>query len=149
MAFDGRLGRPNFSSWSRNGLGASLNDLEKAVTDATMTREFTEWCRDSLFTVELVEAAALQERALDLYLVGIFRKLDLPSCLSDWTTPSRLASELDFVESAGIAQAEARAKPIVRSVVDHTKQQQPLRIPSEHDVDGRDGLLFVVVGDGE
>jgi SAM-dependent methyltransferase len=91
--------------------------------DGADAREFTQWCRTSLFTDELVAAVALQERALDLHLARIFSELDLRSRLSDWVSPARLAETLNFVESAEITM-EAILLRLSRSsdLVEHREE---------------------------
>jgi SAM-dependent methyltransferase len=74
----------------KNGRGAVLS-------------EFTQWCREELFTPNMVQAAALLERACDLHLSGLYRSLHLDRHLSSPKNASELTSELGFVESASIA----------------------------------------------
>ena len=63
---------------------------------------FTRWCRDELYTPDIVSAAALLERACDLLLVQVFRKLDLGSLLVEPRTPRELVDALGYVETADI-----------------------------------------------
>jgi SAM-dependent methyltransferase len=90
-------------------------------------QQFTAWCRDDLFTGAVLRAAALLERACDLHIVELCRKLHLARHLEQPRTAAELAHELGFVESAptaleamlvrlalrtGVVRAEYSAEPI-------------------------------------
>ena len=64
---------------------------------------FEIWCREELFTLSMIRAAALLECACDLHLSQLYRSLHLASHLETAKTSSQLASELGYVESASIA----------------------------------------------
>ncbi|MDJ0938979.1 MAG: class I SAM-dependent methyltransferase [Woeseiaceae bacterium] len=61
---------------------------------------FTAWCRDELFTAELIEAADLMQQALDLHLVSIYEKLGFAELLSEPRSPGDVVDALGYVESA-------------------------------------------------
>lgn len=68
-----------------------------------MKEPFTTWCRDSLFTPSMVQAAAILNRAADAHLTHLYRSLDLPSALNDFTHTKDLTRSLRFDPSADIA----------------------------------------------
>ena len=63
---------------------------------------FTRWCEKEIFTPTMRRAAHLMERAADLHLIQVYRRLDLATRLAQPKTPRQLADELAFVPSAGI-----------------------------------------------
>ena len=67
-------------------MGIPIRDQRTDGVDA-----FTRWCRDELYTPDMVSAAALLERACDLLLIQVFRELDLGSLLAKPRTPRELA----------------------------------------------------------
>lgn len=69
----------------------------------SMKETFTTWCRDNLFTPGMVQAAAILNRAADAHLTHLYRNLDLPSALNDFTHAQELTRSLRFDPSADIA----------------------------------------------
>ena len=69
---------------------------------AELKQQFTQWCEDTLFTPELIKAAALLQEALDWHLLALYRQLGLAQRLADAKTPEALAAELEYVDSASI-----------------------------------------------
>ncbi|MEL6870944.1 MAG: class I SAM-dependent methyltransferase [Pseudomonadota bacterium] len=72
------------------------------MSQQDLAREFSEWCQQQLFTPELIEAAALLQKALDWHLLQIYGRLDLAAHLATPTSPQALAERLGYVESASI-----------------------------------------------
>lgn len=70
---------------------------------AFLKESFTTWCRDNLFTHDMVQAAAILNRAADAHLTRLYRSLDLPSALNDFTHARDLTRSLRFDPSADIA----------------------------------------------
>lgn len=64
---------------------------------------FTAWCRDALFTSDMIQAAAILNRAADVHLTRLYRNLDLPSTLNNFTHVRDLTRSLRFEPSADIA----------------------------------------------
>lgn len=69
----------------------------------SMKETFTTWCRDNLFTPDMVQAAAILNRAADAHLTKLYRNLDLPSELNDFAYARDLTRSLQFDPSADIA----------------------------------------------
>lgn len=64
---------------------------------------FTNWCRNTLFTAEMIRAAAILNKAADAHLTRLYNALDLPSALNDFTHARDLTRSLQFEPSADIA----------------------------------------------
>jgi len=64
--------------------------------------DFTAWCRDHLFTPQMIEAAGLLQRACDLHLARLYRNLHLPDYMCSPKTATELAADLGYVDSARI-----------------------------------------------
>lgn len=68
-----------------------------------MTRQdYTQWCKEQLFTEDLIDAARLLQRALDLHLLRIYDSLNLATSLQTATSPGDLAKQLGFTDTADI-----------------------------------------------
>ncbi|MEE9391664.1 MAG: class I SAM-dependent methyltransferase [Planctomycetota bacterium] len=76
------------------GLNEPLLDLQDT---------FTTWCETELFSSEIREATALQNRYCDLHLEGLYSRLGLVEHLSEFRSASELCGALNFVETADIA----------------------------------------------
>ena len=65
--------------------------------------DYTAWCRDQLFTLEMIEATSLLQRACDLHLSNLYqRELHFADYISSPKTATELAAELGYVDSARI-----------------------------------------------
>lgn len=63
---------------------------------------FTTWCKDTLFTPDVIRATGILNRFCDLHLAGLYRRLELGRHLASPKTPAELAAALGFVESADV-----------------------------------------------
>ena len=70
--------------------------------EPALASNFTQWCRDELFTADMIRASALMQEALDLHLVNVYRRLELPTLLSDAVSPQELVASLGYVDSADL-----------------------------------------------
>ena len=69
----------------------------------TMARKrYTEWCKNELFTNELVQAARLLQAALNWHLMNLYRRLNFSDLLAEPKSPGELAELLQFTDSAAI-----------------------------------------------
>jgi SAM-dependent methyltransferase len=76
--------------------------------DTTELRErYTAWCREHLFTPDVVRATGILNRICDLHLLGVHRRLELTRRLANPKTVGELTAELGFVESASITLENA------------------------------------------
>lgn len=69
--------------------------------------DFTNWCRDELFTPEIRQATSLINRYCDLHLAGVYRDLKLGALLAEPKKASELATALGFVDTASITLRDA------------------------------------------
>ena len=65
-------------------------------------KRYTEWCRNELFTNELVQAARLLQAALNWHLINLYRRLNFSDLLAEPKSPGELAELLQFTDSAAI-----------------------------------------------
>lgn len=76
---------------------------------------FTEWCRDVLYSPEVIGAAAAVDRACDLHLSILYAELGLAERLAQPLDGRSLAAELGFVESAGVVLDQLLQRLAVRT----------------------------------
>ncbi|MEM8547166.1 MAG: class I SAM-dependent methyltransferase [Pseudomonadota bacterium] len=87
-----------------------------------LKREFTEWCRDEVFSDALINASTLMQEALDAHLLSLANTLDLVGKLRTAKTPQALTEELGYIDSAYITleaildRLSARYEFITRTV---------------------------------
>jgi SAM-dependent methyltransferase len=91
-----------------------------------LIREFSDWCRDELFSPTMVEAAALLQRACDLHLAGLYRSIDLARRLQTPKTAAELTAELGYIESANIALEAILLRLASRTALLHVEFEQGL-----------------------
>ncbi|HEX7026832.1 MAG TPA: class I SAM-dependent methyltransferase [Gammaproteobacteria bacterium] len=72
--------------------------MHTALKDA-----FTTWCRESLFTPDMIQAAAILNKAADAHLTWLYQDLDLAAMLDNFMDAGELARSLRFESSADIA----------------------------------------------
>ncbi len=70
------------------------------TTNGEGKQAFTLWCRDELFTPELVQAASMLQKALDTHLLHLYAELGLPEQLGESLTPAALSTRLGFCDTA-------------------------------------------------
>lgn len=70
---------------------------------ASSKESFTTWCRETLFTPDMIQAATVLNRAADAYLTRLYRNLGLSSALADFTSAGDINHSLRFEPSADIA----------------------------------------------
>lgn len=76
---------------------------------------FTEWCRDVLYTPELIRAAGVLERSCDLHLSLLYTELGLPDRLGTAKSGAELAAELGFIASASVTLDQMLQRLAVRT----------------------------------
>lgn len=76
---------------------------------------FTEWCRDVLYTPEVIRAAGVLERSCDLHLSLLYAELGMAERLAQPKTGGELAAELGFVESASVTLDQMLQRLAVRT----------------------------------
>ena len=67
---------------------------------ATPKQIFTDWCKNELFTDDLIHEARLLQKALDYYLIELYKDLNLETLLQEPKSPADIAQSLGFVDSA-------------------------------------------------
>ena len=65
-----------------------------------LSRKFTDWCKQELFTADLIQAADLMQEALDTHLLEIYSRLNLDKQLNVSSSPRQVAAALGYIESA-------------------------------------------------
>ncbi len=63
---------------------------------------YTTWCRDILFEDDIVIAAGLLQKALNLHLIAIYDRIGLKELLKTPQTVEQLAAALGYIDSASI-----------------------------------------------
>lgn len=64
--------------------------------------EYTAWCKEELFTADVIKGARLLQEALDCHLLRLYDQLKLSGYLQEARTPTALTTELGYTETANI-----------------------------------------------
>jgi len=78
---------------------------------------FTAWCKDTLYTPEIVRATAILERSCDLQLLLLFHRLGLTEVLGKPLDGAEIAKSLGFVDSASVTLDQMLQRLAVRTPV--------------------------------
>lgn len=71
--------------------------------DPELIDRYTAWCKNELFTPQIISATQILHRICDLYLQSLYRKLRLNILLQTPKTAEQVTKELGFVPSASSA----------------------------------------------
>ncbi len=70
--------------------------------NAQAKTSFTQWCQNTLFTTDMIQATTLLNRAVDAHLTQLYLALGLPEKLDDFQTAKDLTDALQFEASSDV-----------------------------------------------
>ncbi len=70
--------------------------------NAQLRDQFTQWCRDSVFTPDMIQATLILNRAVDAHLIQLYRSLGMADLLSEFSNAATVTAQLGFETSSDV-----------------------------------------------
>lgn len=77
-----------------------FNGIETLSENVVDRDTYTQWCKDSVFSSDIIAAAAILQRALNAHLINIYDRIGLAEYLRKATTAEQVVADLGYTESA-------------------------------------------------